>query len=63
MLKLSVITQDNETYVTEVENYDSEKINETINDPDRITIVIGDLILSRIDIKRIIPLDESQISE
>jgi len=57
-MELEIICHDGSIYQTHVENYDPRLLNEQLNNNEVLTIVIGDKIFSRIDIKRIIPRKE-----
>ncbi|MED1556843.1 hypothetical protein, partial [Bacillus paramycoides] len=41
----------------QTEVYNAETLNTKLNDNDLITVLIGDFIIQRIDVKRIIPLN------
>lgn len=51
MIRLTIITHSGPEYETEVESYDPVKINEDTNNLELNTVLIGDVILSRIDVK------------
>jgi hypothetical protein len=51
MITLNVITHSGKEYETKVENYDPVRINEDTNNLELNTVLIGDVILSRIDVK------------
>ena len=53
MANLKVTTQDNETFEVQTEGYDAKAVNELINTDGIITINIGNMIFSRLDIKRV----------
>lgn len=55
MTPVEIICHDGTTYETEIENYNPKEINEQINNNEELTIVIGKIIVSRIDIKRVVP--------
>ncbi len=61
-MKLRIITHSGNDYVTEVENYDPIQLNEQINNRELMTVVIGNQIISRIDIKNISPIVEEEIT-
>lgn len=58
MIKLEVKTHDDEIYTKEVEDYDAQKLNDEINNNEVLTVVIGDLIISRINIAKISVISE-----
>lgn len=58
MIKLEVKTHDDEIYTKEVEDYDAQKLNDEINNNEILTVVIGDLIISRINIAKISVISE-----
>ncbi|WP_256228029.1 hypothetical protein [Fictibacillus sp. WQ 8-8] len=41
--------------MTNVENYDATAINDQLNDQQRITVVIGDIVMYRSNVKLIVP--------
>lgn len=51
MTTLIIITHSGNEYETDVENYDPVKLNEDMNSMELNTVLIGDVILSRIDVK------------
>jgi hypothetical protein len=57
-LILSILTHGGREYEAEVTSYDPIKLNEDINNKEINTVLIGDVILSRIDIKAIFEKDE-----
>ncbi|PEJ48213.1 hypothetical protein CN692_24205 [Bacillus sp. AFS002410] len=56
-MKLKVITHSGMSIEIEVESYDPIVLNEQLNDRDISTVLIGDVIISRIDIKFISPVE------
>jgi NADPH-dependent glutamate synthase beta subunit-like oxidoreductase len=60
MIALKVITHSGQEFYVEVESYDPISLNEQINNYDIITLVLGNVIISRLDIKAIFPIDESK---
>lgn len=60
MIALKVITHSGKEFDVEVESYDPISLNEQINNHDIITLVLGNVIISRLDIKAIFPIDESK---
>jgi hypothetical protein len=51
MIKLKILTHNSGEYQTEVETYDPVALNEQLNNMEVNTVVIGDLVLSKIDVK------------
>ena len=58
MIELEVTTHDGHDYKVEVEEYDPVTLNDKINDESINTLQIGELIISRLNIKTIIPVRE-----
>jgi hypothetical protein len=58
MVKLRVLTHSGEDAVVEMENYNVAELNEQLNDNEINTVIIGDIIFSRIDVKLIKPLNK-----
>lgn len=59
-MQVEVTTHEGFKRKTTVENYDPNVLNESINNSELLTVVIGDLIISRINIKEIIPVIEEE---
>ncbi|GAE27040.1 hypothetical protein JCM9140_3152 [Halalkalibacter wakoensis JCM 9140] len=57
---VKITCHDNEAYEINVDDYDPESINEQINNQEIITVKIGNMIFSRIDIKRVVPIESAQ---
>lgn len=55
---LKVLTHSGREYEVEVETYVAVSLNQQINDDSLITVVIGDRIISRIDIKYVGPAEQ-----
>jgi hypothetical protein len=56
---LTILTHDGLTYENvQVESYDSVTLNEQLNNNEINTVVIGDLIFSRINVKSVVPADQ-----
>lgn len=55
MIILDITTHDGDIYSAEVEEYDALVTNDLTNDESLNTVVLGDIILSRINVKAIIP--------
>ena len=58
MPKLSIETHDGNTYEEEVESYDAAALNESLNDDQLNTVVLGELVISRINVKSVKPIEE-----
>jgi hypothetical protein len=58
LLKLRIVTHNSGEYETEVESFDPVAMNEQLNSMEVNTVVLGDLILSKIDVKIISPIKE-----
>jgi hypothetical protein len=52
---LIVKTHDGEVLETSVKNFDAEELNKHINDGQKNTVVIGDLIVYRANLKSVYP--------
>lgn len=52
---LKILTHSGNEYTAEVEVYDPSQINSDLNDNSLNTVVFGEIILSRIDVKSIVP--------
>lgn len=64
MIKLKIETHDGETHVQSVESYDAFELNEDLNDNDLNTVIIGDLVISRINVKSVNPIvDQDESAE
>ncbi|MDO3374685.1 hypothetical protein QJ529_18635 [Bacillus paranthracis] len=61
MQTIEIHTQGGLKHTVQTEVYDAETLNTKLNDNDLITVVIGDFIIQRIDVKRIIPLSISNV--
>lgn len=58
MVKLKILTHGGETYETEVEVYDHVELHSQTNNTELNTVLIGDIIVSRINIKDVVPIRE-----
>jgi len=56
MQKLSIETHDGNSFEVTVEKYDPVALNEELNNQNVNTVVLGDLVVSRINVKSIVPL-------
>ncbi|MDQ0270715.1 hypothetical protein [Cytobacillus purgationiresistens] len=59
MIKLKIDTYNSGNYEVEVETYNASEINQQLNDRDINTVLVGDLIFSRIEVKLITPITEA----
>lgn len=57
MQTIEIHTQGGLKHKVQTEVYNAETLNTKLNDNDLITVLIGDFIIQRIDVKRIIPLN------
>ncbi|MDU1838680.1 MAG: hypothetical protein E6780_03800 [Staphylococcus epidermidis] len=58
MFKLKITTHSGAEYVTEVDEYTPSTINEQLNKNEINTVAFGDIIVSRIDVKSVVPIVE-----
>ncbi|MEK5055860.1 hypothetical protein MHH96_20940 [Niallia sp. FSL K6-0212] len=58
MFKLKITTHSGADYVAEVDEYNPSTINEQLNKNEINTIMLGEIILSRIDVKSVVPIVE-----
>ncbi len=58
MIKLKIETHDNNSFEVEVQEYNAESLNEQLNDNDLNTVALGDLVISRINVKSVKPVQE-----
>lgn len=56
MKTIEIHTQGGLKHQVQTEVYDAQVLNDQLNSNDLITVLIGDFIIQRIDVKRIIPL-------
>ncbi|OAK72696.1 hypothetical protein [Lederbergia galactosidilytica] len=62
MIKLEVSTHGSERFEVEVEDYNAESLSEQLNDSDINTVALGDLVISRINVKSVKPVQEEGIN-
>ncbi|TYS14265.1 hypothetical protein FZC78_19100 [Rossellomorea vietnamensis] len=60
MKEIKILTHDGAEYTAAIEEYDAITLNEQLNSPEINTVIIGEFIFSRINIKSVVPIDESQ---
>ena len=61
MIKLKIETHDGQSFEVEVEEYNPVELNDKLNDNAINTVAIGDLIISRINLKSVKPLVDSYV--
>ncbi|MGH1326585.1 hypothetical protein [Bacillus pretiosus] len=57
MQTIEIHTQGGLKHAVQTEKYDAQVLNEQLNSNDLITVLIGDFIIQRIDVKRILPVN------
>lgn len=57
MQTIEIHTQGGLKNTVQIENYNAQVLNDKLNDKDLITVLIGDFIIQRIDVKRILPIN------
>ncbi len=57
MQTIEIHTQGGLKHTVQTDKYNAQTLNEQLNNDDLITILIGDFIIQRIDVKRILPID------
>jgi hypothetical protein len=55
-MRLKILTHNSGEYEVEVADYNAEELNLTLNDNNVNTIALGSVIVSRIDVKTIVPI-------
>lgn len=55
---LKILTHSGQEYEVQADSYEAVSLNQQINDDSLNTVVIGDRIISRIDIKYVGPVEE-----
>ena len=60
MKKLIIETHDGGRYEAEVESYDAVALNADLNDSSINTVVIGDQVHSRVNVKGVRPVEEAE---
>lgn len=58
-MELQVITMDRKEFTVTADNYDAAAIWEALNDDSQRMIMIGDGIFERTDVRRVLPVEES----
>lgn len=57
MIKLKVKTHSGSEFEAEVQEYNAAEVNEKLNRNDVNTVAFGDIIVSRIDVKSVVPVE------
>ncbi|MBX9160052.1 hypothetical protein [Bacillus cereus] len=57
MQTIEIHTQGGLKHTVQTEKYDAQMLNGQLNSNDLITVLIGDFIIQRIDVKRILPIN------
>jgi hypothetical protein len=55
---LRVLTHTSGEFETNIETFDPVELNNQLNDADKNNVLLGNLNISRIDIKAVIPVEE-----
>lgn len=55
-MKLKIVTHSGNEYAVEVAIYDPIQVNEDLNNREINTVAFGEIILSRIDVKAVVPI-------
>jgi hypothetical protein len=63
MIKLKVKTHSGSEYEVEVNDYKAVETNEKLNRNDVNTVAFGNVIISRIDVKSVVPVEEPIVEE
>ena len=61
MIKLSIETHDGNSFEVAVDEYDAVALNEELNNQNVNTVVLGDLVVSRINVKSVKPIREESV--
>lgn len=62
-MKLKIKTHSGSEYEVEVSDYNAAETNEKLNRNDVNTVAFGDVIISRIDVKSVVPVEEQILEE
>lgn len=57
-MRLMITTHSGDADEVDVEDYDADELNTTLNDSDVLTVCLGGNIYSRIDIKSVKPAED-----
>ena len=60
-MKLKIITHAGVEYEVTVDSYDPIALNDQLNNHELNTVAIGEIIISRIDVKNVVPVTEYDI--
>ncbi|MCI0767875.1 hypothetical protein [Bacillus sp. TL12] len=61
MQTIEIHTQSGLKHTVQTEVYNAQVLNDQLNNNDLITVLIGDFIIQRIDVKRILPRDHQTV--
>lgn len=61
MVKLKVFTHSSGEFETSVEAYDPVEMDAKLNNNELNTVLIGDINISRIDVKLVLPVVEEEV--
>lgn len=59
-MQLKVITHSGNEYEVQVETYDPVLVNDDLNNREINTVAFGEIIVSRIDVKAVVPILDAQ---
>lgn len=62
-MKLKIKTHSGSEYEVELADYNAAETNEKLNRNDVNTVAFGDVIISRIDVKSVVPVEEPIVEE
>ncbi|MEK4666554.1 hypothetical protein [Niallia sp. FSL R7-0271] len=63
MIKFRIKTHSGSEYEVEVTDYNAAETNEKLNRNDVNTVAFGNVIISRIDVKSIVPVEEHVVQD
>lgn len=63
MIILKITTHSGNEYEARVEEYNPEQVNADLNNNDINTVMFGKIIISRIDVKAVVPVEVEEIPE
>lgn len=58
-MKIKIVTHSGSEYTVEIETYDPIQMNSDLNNREINTVAFGEIILSRIDVKAVVPIQIS----
>lgn len=59
-MRLKIVTHSGNEYVVQVESYDPIQVNNDLNNREINTVAFGEIILSRIDVKAVVPVLDAE---